>query len=56
MSKEYYINADQLIETIKTHKEHVKTSHEDDWRYALAHDHIIDLVELAKKDAIVLER
>ena len=56
MSKEYYINADSLINDIKVHKEHVKGYNEDDWRYALAHDHIIDLVELAKKNAIVIDK
>lgn len=56
--RKYYIDADELIDAVKIHKEKVKLTKDtaDSWMYEKAHDHIIEIIEIFKKFAITLDR
>ena len=45
---EVYININDVIEAIETHKERITTGGKTDIPYKLAHDHIIELISIYK--------
>lgn len=49
MKRRYYIDADMVIEVIEKHKDMMSKGGSNDWRYELAHDHIVDLVRVLKE-------